>query len=35
VAPTAVGPFASNHGSTPATAVPVVMSVNWFGVRQQ
>jgi hypothetical protein len=34
MAPTAVGPFASNHSSPPATAVPVVMSVNWFGVRQ-
>jgi hypothetical protein len=33
-APTAVGPFASNYNDTPANAVPVVMSVNWFDVQQ-
>ena len=32
--PTAIGPFASNHNDTPANAVPVVMSVNWFDVQQ-
>jgi hypothetical protein len=34
VAPTAIGPFASNYNDTPANAVPVVMSVNWFDVQQ-
>jgi Chitobiase/beta-hexosaminidase C-terminal domain/Bacterial Ig-like domain (group 2) len=29
-----IGPFASNYNSTPANATPVVMSVNWFDVRQ-
>jgi Chitobiase/beta-hexosaminidase C-terminal domain len=29
-----VGPFASNDNKTPANAVPVVMSVNWFDVQQ-
>ncbi len=29
-----VGPFAGNHNSNPADAVPVVMSVNWFDVLQ-
>jgi regulation of enolase protein 1 (concanavalin A-like superfamily) len=33
-APTAVGPFAANENNTPAQAVPVVMSVNWFDVQQ-
>ncbi len=33
-APTAIGPFASNYNDTPANAVPVVMSVNWFDVQQ-
>jgi Chitobiase/beta-hexosaminidase C-terminal domain/Bacterial Ig-like domain (group 2) len=33
-ASTWVGPFASNYSDTPANAVPVVMSVNWFDVRQ-
>ncbi len=32
--PTSVGPFASNYSDTPANAVPVVMSVNWFDVQQ-
>ena len=31
---TSIGPFASNYNSTPANANPVVMSVNWFDVRQ-
>jgi hypothetical protein len=31
---TSVGPFASNYNDTPANAVPVVMSVNWFDVQQ-
>lgn len=31
---TSIGPFASNYDSTPANATPVVMSVNWFDVRQ-
>jgi hypothetical protein len=31
---TSIGPFASNYNSTPANATPVVMSVNWFDVRQ-
>jgi hypothetical protein len=30
----AIGPFASNYNDTPANAVPVVMSVNWFDVQQ-
>jgi hypothetical protein len=34
MAPTAIGPFASNYNDTPANAVPVVMSVNWFDVQQ-
>jgi hypothetical protein len=34
VAPTAIGPFAGNYNDTPANAVPVVMSVNWFDVQQ-
>ena len=29
-----IGPFAGNHNDTPANAVPVVMSVNWFDVQQ-
>jgi hypothetical protein len=33
-ATTSVGPFASNYSSTPANAVPVVMSVNWFDAQQ-
>ena len=33
-APTSVGLFASNYNDTPANAVPVVMSVNWFDVQQ-
>ena len=32
--PAAIGPFASNYNDTPANAVPVVMSVNWFDVQQ-
>jgi hypothetical protein len=32
--PTAIGPFAGNSNDTPANAVPVVMSVNWFDVQQ-
>jgi Chitobiase/beta-hexosaminidase C-terminal domain/Bacterial Ig-like domain (group 2) len=32
-ASTAVGPFASNYSASPANAAPVVMSVNWFGIR--
>jgi hypothetical protein len=31
---TGIGPFAGNHNDTPANAVPVVMSVNWFDVQQ-
>jgi hypothetical protein len=31
---TAIGPFAGNYNDTPANAVPVVMSVNWFDVQQ-
>jgi len=31
---TAIGPFAGNSNDTPANAVPVVMSVNWFDVEQ-
>ncbi len=34
MATTAIGPFASNYNDTPANAVPVVMSVNWFDVQQ-
>ena len=30
--PTLVGPFAGNHNSVPARAVPVVMAINWFNV---
>lgn len=30
--PTLVGPFAGNYNGTPARAVPVVMSINWFDV---
>ena len=30
--PTAIGPFAGNYNSTPARAVPVVMSINWFDI---
>ena len=33
-ATTAMGPFATNYSSTPANAVPVVMSVNWFDAQQ-
>ena len=33
-ATTSIGLFASNYNSTPANAVPVVMSVNWFDVQQ-
>jgi Fn3 associated/Bacterial Ig-like domain (group 2) len=33
-APTAIGPFAGNYNDTPANAMPVVMSVNWFDVQQ-
>jgi hypothetical protein len=33
-APTSIGLFASNYSDTPANAVPVVMSVNWFDVQQ-
>ena len=29
-----IGPFASNYNDTPAKAMPVVMSVNWFDVQQ-
>ena len=28
-----IGPFASNYNSTPANAVPVVMSVDWFDTQ--
>ena len=31
---TAIGPFAGNSNDTPAKAVPVVMSINWFDVQQ-
>jgi hypothetical protein len=31
---TQIGPFAGNYNDIPANAVPVVMSVNWFGVLQ-
>jgi hypothetical protein len=31
---TSIGPFASNYNDTPANALPVVMSVNWFDVLQ-
>lgn len=30
--PTSVGPFAGNYNGTPARAVPVMMSINWFDV---
>ena len=30
--PTAVGPFAGNYNATPARAVPVMMSINWFDI---
>jgi hypothetical protein len=30
--PTLVGPFAANYNATPARAVPVAMSINWFNV---
>jgi hypothetical protein len=30
---TSIGPFASNYNDTPANAVPVVMSLNWFDVH--
>ena len=30
--PTSIGPFAGNYNSTPARAVPVVMSINWFDI---
>ena len=30
----AIGPFVGNFNETPASAVPVVMSVNWFDVLQ-
>jgi Bacterial Ig-like domain (group 2)/Chitobiase/beta-hexosaminidase C-terminal domain len=33
-ASTQIGPFAANSSSTPANAVPVVMSVSWFDVLQ-
>jgi hypothetical protein len=33
-APTWIGPFAGNHNPTPAKALPVVMSVNWFSVQE-
>jgi Beta xylosidase C-terminal Concanavalin A-like domain len=32
--PTWVGPFAGNYNPTPAKALPVVMSVNWFNVEE-
>jgi hypothetical protein len=32
-APTLIGPFAGNYNSTPANAVPVVMSVNSFNIQ--
>lgn len=32
LAPTAVGPYASNYNANPARAVPVVMAVNWFNI---
>jgi hypothetical protein len=32
--PTQIGPYASNYNANPASAVPVVMSVNWFDVQQ-
>jgi hypothetical protein len=30
--PTSIGPFAGNYNSTPAKAVPVVMSIHWFDI---
>ena len=30
--PALIGPFASNYNNTPASAVPVVMAINWFDV---
>jgi len=30
--PTSVGPFAGNYNATPALAVPVMMSINWFDI---
>jgi hypothetical protein len=30
--PTSIGPFAGNYNPTPAKAVPVVMSINWFDI---
>lgn len=33
-ATTAIGPFAANYNDNPASAVPVVMSTNWFDVQQ-
>jgi hypothetical protein len=32
--PAWIGPFAGNYNPTPAKALPVVMSVNWFNVQQ-
>ena len=32
--PTWIGPFAGNYNPTPAKALPVVMSVNWFNVQE-
>jgi hypothetical protein len=34
-ASTAIGPFASNYSDAPEKVFPVLMSVSWFGVRQQ
>jgi hypothetical protein len=34
LAPTEIGPFAGNYNDNPASAVPVVMSTNWFDVQQ-
>jgi Chitobiase/beta-hexosaminidase C-terminal domain/Bacterial Ig-like domain (group 2) len=33
-APAQIGPYAGNYNSNPADAVPVVMAVNWFDVKQ-
>jgi hypothetical protein len=30
--PTSIGPFAGNYNGTPARAVPVTMSINWFDI---
>jgi len=30
--PALIGPFASNYNSTPASAVAVVMAINWFDI---